>query len=133
MRGSEIGYELFVREFFIKITPLVWGAYNFLTSSSFLPIFCAIDAPRGRLHLLFGHYKKWGPPTKRRAPTLSDRSWAALPYVVPYEGSHFAKFYVETWHNLQGSKFHKGKLAWWIMWRHSNETWKLCVSNLKPS
>jgi hypothetical protein len=24
--------------------------------------------------------------------------------VVPYEGSHFAKFYVETWHKLQGSK-----------------------------
>jgi hypothetical protein len=51
---------------------------------------------------------------KWRAPTLSDCSWVVLPYVVPYEGSHFTKFCVETWHKLQGSKFHKGKLAWWI-------------------
>jgi hypothetical protein len=41
---------------------------------------------------------------RQAKPTFSDRSWAVLPYVVPYEGSHFAKFYVETWHKLQGSK-----------------------------
>jgi hypothetical protein len=43
--------------------------------------------------------QKW-----RAKPTLSDCSWVVLPCVVPYEGSHFAKFYVETWHKLQGSK-----------------------------
>jgi hypothetical protein len=33
---------------------------HFLTSSTFLPIFSAIDAQRrGGLHLLFGNHKQW--------------------------------------------------------------------------
>jgi hypothetical protein len=38
--------------------------HNFLTFSSFLSVFSAIDAQRGGLHLLFGHHKQWGPLAK---------------------------------------------------------------------
>jgi hypothetical protein len=56
--------------FFKKTTPLLWGC-NFLTSSSFLQIFSAIDAPRGGLHLILGHYKQWGLAAKMvRKPYL---------------------------------------------------------------
>jgi hypothetical protein len=48
----------------IKMSPLTLGGHNFLTSSPFLPIFSAIDAPRGRLHLLLGHHKQLGPLIK---------------------------------------------------------------------
>jgi len=38
-----------------KRHPLTPGGCSFLASSSFLPIFSAINVPRGGLHLLFGH------------------------------------------------------------------------------
>jgi hypothetical protein len=69
LRGLEIGYELFSQFLFCKNDPLVWGAHNFLTSNSFLPIFSAIDATKGGLHLLFGHYKQWGPLAKSTSKT----------------------------------------------------------------
>jgi hypothetical protein len=59
LRGSEIGYELFNWNLFCKKNPLTSRGYNFFTSYSFLPIFNAIDAPRGGLHRLFGHHKQW--------------------------------------------------------------------------
>jgi hypothetical protein len=63
LRGSKIGYELFGRKISAKTTlPYVGGKegdHNFLASSSFLPIFSAIVAPRGGLHLVFGHHKQW--------------------------------------------------------------------------
>ncbi len=43
------------------MSPLTLGGHNFLTSGPFLPIFSAIDAPRGGLHLLLGHHKKLDP------------------------------------------------------------------------
>jgi hypothetical protein len=66
LRGLKIGYELFNWNLFCKNDPLTWGGggCNFFTSYSFLPIFNAIDAPRGGLHLLFGHHKQWGLPAK---------------------------------------------------------------------
>jgi hypothetical protein len=57
----------------VKTTPLLQGDQNFLTSNAFLPIFRAIDAQRGGLHLFFGHHKQWGPSAKMvKNPTLSD-------------------------------------------------------------
>jgi hypothetical protein len=78
LRGLEIGYELLNREFFAKTTSLVRGAHNFLTSSSFFSIFSAIDAPTIGLHLLFGHYKQWGPPAKTVNKTY--RKWLFMSY-----------------------------------------------------
>ncbi len=43
---------------FVKMRPPTLGACNFLASSPFLPIFTAIDAPRGGLHLILGHHKQ---------------------------------------------------------------------------
>ncbi len=80
LRGSEIGYELLGLVFLINQTPLTSGGCNFLASSSFLPLFSVIDAPRGGLHLILGHYKQWALLQKWWANlTLSDHSWAVLP------------------------------------------------------
>jgi hypothetical protein len=38
---------------FIKMTPLILGARNFLVSSSFLSIFSVIDVLRGGFYLFF--------------------------------------------------------------------------------
>jgi hypothetical protein len=66
LRGSKIVYEIFHWKFSAKNTLpyLGGGGDNFLSSSSFLSIFSAIDAPRGGLHLVFGHHKQWGPSCK---------------------------------------------------------------------
>jgi hypothetical protein len=67
LRGSKIGFELFIQEFSLKKTFSYLG--DFLGSSQFLSIFSATDAPRGELHLFFGHHKQWGPPTKMASKT----------------------------------------------------------------
>jgi hypothetical protein len=63
-RGSKIGYELFDQKISVKKTLSYLGGHNFLASSQFLSIFSETDAPRGELHLFFGHHKQWGPLTK---------------------------------------------------------------------
>jgi len=45
LRGSKIGNELFGSEFSAKKTRPTSRGRNFLTSSSFFPIFSAIDGP----------------------------------------------------------------------------------------
>jgi hypothetical protein len=49
---------------FIKMTPLILGAHNFLVSSSFFSIFSVINVLRGGLHLFFQHHKQSGPFAK---------------------------------------------------------------------
>jgi hypothetical protein len=67
---------------------------------------------------------------KRRAkPTLNDHSWAVLPYVVPYEGSHFAKFYVETWYKQQGSKVSQRQAS--MMDNAETFQWKMEALSIK--
>ncbi len=71
--GLKIGYELFDQKISIKTTSLLRRDQNFLTSNPFLPIFSAIDAQRGGLHLFFGHHKQCRSPAKMvKNPTLSD-------------------------------------------------------------
>jgi hypothetical protein len=43
---------------FCKNEPPILGGHNFLASSSFLPIFSVTNAPKGGLHLLFGHHEQ---------------------------------------------------------------------------
>jgi hypothetical protein len=62
LRGSEIGYEPFDREFFVKMSVLTLGGCNFLAFNPFLLIFSVTDVRRGGLRLLSGHPKQWGPP-----------------------------------------------------------------------
>jgi hypothetical protein len=46
-------------------------------------IFSAIDVQRGRLHLLFGHHKQWGPPTKTaRKPTFNVLDMPLYPNMI---------------------------------------------------
>jgi hypothetical protein len=72
LKGLKIGYELFDQNISVKTTPPTSRGRNFLTSSSFLSIFIAMDAQRGGLHLLFGHHKQWGIGAKAaKTPTLN--------------------------------------------------------------
>jgi hypothetical protein len=48
--------------FFELLTPSTLGGYNFLNSIPFSTIFNALDAPIGRIQVLFGHQKKWSLP-----------------------------------------------------------------------
>jgi hypothetical protein len=84
LRGLEISCELFNQEFFVKMSPPTSGGHNFLTFSLFLLILSVTDAPRGELHLFFGHHKKWGPPTKTMSkPYLNclDTDLPTLPWI----------------------------------------------------
>jgi len=68
------------------MTPPTWGeGCNFLASCSFLPIFSAIDAPRGGLHLPFGHHKQWGPPAKMASKPYLKSSLVGCPTLVHNE------------------------------------------------
>ncbi len=68
------------KEIFVKSSPPTWGDRNVFTSSPFLPIFNAINAQRGGLHLFFEHHKQWNPPAKpARSATLSVLWLASLP------------------------------------------------------
>jgi hypothetical protein len=58
---------------------------NFLASNAFLPNFCATDAPRGGLHLFFGHHKLWGPPAKLASNPYHRCSDTGLPTLL---GTH---------------------------------------------
>jgi hypothetical protein len=66
--GSKIDYQMFDPEFFVKNDPSIWRDSKFLVSSPFLPIFSAIDAQRGGLHLFFGHHKQF---LQKRQETLA--------------------------------------------------------------
>jgi hypothetical protein len=107
LRGLEIGYELFDREFSVKTSPLLKGVVTFSPLVHFcqflvlqmceevgsvnflcyrcvkrwaLSIFSATDVWRGGLHLLFGHHKQWGLPQKQRVnPTVGVGTPACLP------------------------------------------------------
>jgi hypothetical protein len=81
LRGLEISYELFVPEFFIKMTPSTSRDRNFLASNPFLPIFSAIDVQKRRALPTFEHHKQWCPHAKKTArnPTLSVLWLASLP------------------------------------------------------
>jgi len=73
LRGLKIGYELFDQKNSVKMIPLLGGwEGRVITFSPVIHIFIfnAIDAQRGRLHLLFGHHKQWGSPAKKRRETL---------------------------------------------------------------
>jgi hypothetical protein len=61
------------------------GGRNFLASTPFLLIFCATDAPRGGLHLFFGHHKLWGPPAKMASDPYLKCSETGLPTLL---GTH---------------------------------------------
>ncbi len=83
----------------LKTTPPTSGGCNFLASCAFLLIFSAIDAPRGRLHLLLGHHEQWGLLQKRQANlTLSDPSWAiysTLLIIINVDGIFKLQFFLE--------------------------------------
>jgi hypothetical protein len=82
LRGSEIGYELFNPKFSIKTTPLTSGGRNFLTSYSILAIFSVINVPWGESSIYSLDTINNGAFLQKRQanPTLSDDSWAILPY-----------------------------------------------------
>ncbi len=76
------------RFIFVKTSPPTSGGHNFLAFSPFLPIFSVTDAPRGKLHLFFGHHEKWGPPTKTvNKPYLKclDTGLPTLPWISTME------------------------------------------------
>jgi hypothetical protein len=53
-----------IKKFLQNQPSLLWGTITFSPLVHFYLIFNAIDAQRGRLHLLFEHNKQWDPPAK---------------------------------------------------------------------